>query len=84
MRTLNIPYPSVVKEQVSQPVLWKHENIAHREGVGGGGEKRRKLGSAVLWLLVFHWEKQPEFPVHGTVFKIPLQGLLPARRGWIM
>ena len=30
---------------------------------GGGGE----LGSAVLWLLTFPGEKQPEFPLHCIV-----------------
>ena len=35
--TLKIPYPCSVKEEASQPVVWTHENYAHRGwGVGGG------------------------------------------------
>ena len=40
VRTLMIPYPSVVKEQTSQPVVWKHEKTAHRG--------KPQLGSAAL------------------------------------
>ena len=59
MRTLKIPYPSVVKESRprSQPVVWRHENTAH---------KKTKSGSALLWLLAFPRGKQPKFPVHCT------------------
>ena len=41
VRILKIP--TVVKEQASQPVVWKHEYTAYRRGGG-------TLGSAVLWL----------------------------------
>ena len=33
--------------------LWKHENTAHR--------RRKKKGSAVLWLLAFPGESSPNF-----------------------
>ena len=31
VRTLNIPYPSVVTQQASEPVVWNHENTAYRK-----------------------------------------------------
>ena len=45
---LKIPYPSVVKEEASQQVVWKRENNER----GGGGAAH------------FPWETQPEFTVH--------------------
>ena len=42
-RTLKIPYPTVVKEWASLPVVWKHENTAHRgrwERGGRGGSNQ--------------------------------------------
>ena len=46
--------PSVVKEQVSQPVIWKHEeNRTRRKKTTHTKKQQQLLGSAVLWSLAF-------------------------------
>ena len=60
--TLKIPYPSVIKRvgiTAGAMETPKHCSVCTQE-------KKKKLGSAILWLLAFPWGKQPAFHVHCT------------------
>ena len=67
VRTLKIPYPSVVKYLATQVVVWSHElNILHTLT---RLVMNSKLGSATLSQLAFLWEIDPNFPWENKINK---------------